>query len=60
MGRNVEAYVDDAIVESMTFSEHLLVLKETFQTLRHYKLKLNQKKMHLLYGGMQVPLIHDL
>lgn len=41
MGSNVEAYIDDAIVKSMIFDDHLIDLEETFQALQRYKLKLN-------------------
>ena len=37
-------YVDDSIVKSKTDREHLSDLKETFSTLRKYKMKLNPKK----------------
>nr|AAY99339.1 pol-polyprotein [Silene latifolia] len=43
-GRNIEAYVDDAIVKSKSDSEHLADLSETFCSLRKYKMKLNPMK----------------
>jgi len=43
-GRNIEAYVDDAIVKSKSDSEHLADLHETFCSLRKYRMKLNPKK----------------
>ena len=44
MGRNVEVYVDDMLVKSNDKVEHLDNLKETFDTLRKYKMKLNPSK----------------
>ena len=44
MGRNVEVYVDDMLVKSDDKVEHLDNLKETFDTLRKYKMKLNPSK----------------
>lgn len=44
LGRNVEAYVDDMIVKSREEEDHIDDLKETFQTLRRYKMKLNPEK----------------
>lgn len=43
-GRNIEVYVDDSIVKSKIDSEHIDDLKETFSTLRRYKMKVHQKK----------------
>ena len=44
IGRNVEVYVDDMLVKSDDKVEHLDNLKETFDTLRKYKMKLNPSK----------------
>jgi hypothetical protein len=44
IGRNVEVYVDDMLVKSKLSSCHEEDLKETFQTLRHYSMKLNLAK----------------
>ena len=44
IGRNVEVYVDDMLVKSDDKMEHLDNLKETFDTLRKYKMKLNPSK----------------
>ena len=41
---NVEVYIDDMLVKSKTTKEHLDDLKETFDTLRKYKMKLNPAK----------------
>uniref|UniRef100_A0A2N9J3I5 Integrase catalytic domain-containing protein n=1 Tax=Fagus sylvatica TaxID=28930 RepID=A0A2N9J3I5_FAGSY len=43
-GRNVEVYVDDMLVKSKENEDHLTDLKETFQALRTYNMKLNPKK----------------
>ena len=44
IGRNVEVYVDDMLVKSLDEGSHLDDLQETFETLRRYKMKLNQSK----------------
>ena len=38
---NVEAYVDDMLVKSKEEDHHLNDLRETFETLRLYGMKLN-------------------
>nr|XP_021860959.1 uncharacterized protein LOC110799981 [Spinacia oleracea] len=43
-GRNIEVYVDDSIVKSKLETDHLDDLRETFETLRRYQMKLNPKK----------------
>ncbi|PKA45616.1 RNA-directed DNA polymerase like [Apostasia shenzhenica] len=43
-GRNLEAYVDDILVKSKSWAEHLSDLRETLDTLRRYNLKLNPAK----------------
>jgi ribonuclease HI len=42
--RNVEVYVDDMLVKSKKDDDHLADLKETFQALRRYSMKLNPAK----------------
>ena len=44
IGRNVEVYVDDMLVKSNDKTDHLDYLRETFNTLRKYKMKLNLMK----------------
>ena len=44
IGRNVEVYVDDMLVKSKEEEDHLDDLKETFNTLRQYNIKLNPSK----------------
>ena len=42
--RNVQVYVDDMLVKSRREEDHLEDLKETFNTLRSYNMKLNPGK----------------
>ena len=44
IGRNVQVYVDDMLVKSQRKEDHLDNLKETFDTLRSYNMKLNPGK----------------
>ena len=44
IGRNVQVYVDDMLVKSRQEEDHLKYLKETFDTLRSYNIKLNPGK----------------
>ena len=44
IGRNVQVYVDDMLVKSRRGDDHLDDLKETFDTLCSYNLKLNPSK----------------
>ena len=44
IGRNMEVYIDDLLVKSMEERSHLNDLRETFETLRQYKMKLNPLK----------------
>ena len=44
IGRNVEVYVDDVLVKSKDKANHLNDLKETFNTLHKYNMKLNPTK----------------
>jgi len=44
MGRNVEVYVDDMLVKSVQALDHVSDLKETFDTIRRYEMKLNPTK----------------
>ena len=44
IGRNVEVYVDDMLVKSRKEKDHLDDLRETFNTLRQYHIKLNPSK----------------
>ena len=42
--RNVEVYADDMLVKSKEEEDHLYDLKETFNTLKQYSMKLNPSK----------------
>lgn len=42
----VFVYVDDIIIISRTFEEHLRLLKETFRRLHNARLRLNPEKCH--------------
>jgi hypothetical protein len=44
IGRNVEVYVDDMLVKSIRTASHIADLRETFETLRSHKMKLNLAK----------------
>ena len=44
IGRNMEVYVDDMLVKSTLAKHHIADLKETFDVLRGYGLKLNPSK----------------
>ena len=44
IGRNVQVYVDDMLVKSQREEDHLEDLRETFDTLRSYNMKLNPGK----------------
>ena len=44
IGRNVQVYVDDMLVKSQREEDHLEDLRETFNTLRSYNMKLNPRK----------------
>ncbi|KAL5538565.1 hypothetical protein UlMin_045432 [Ulmus minor] len=44
IGKTMEVYVDDMLVKSLKTEEHIQNLKETFEILRRYKMKLNPSK----------------
>ena len=44
IGRNVQVYVDDMLVKNQREEDHLEDLRETFDTLRSYNMKLNLGK----------------
>jgi hypothetical protein len=44
IGQNVEVYIDDMLVKSTQATYHIADLRETFNTLRRYKMKLNPAK----------------
>ena len=44
IGRNVDVYVDNMLMKTKDEANHLDDLKETFNTLRKYNMKLNPAK----------------
>ncbi|KAL5563407.1 hypothetical protein UlMin_033154 [Ulmus minor] len=44
IGKTMEIYVDDMLVKSLKTEEHIQNLRETFEILRRYKMKLNPSK----------------
>jgi hypothetical protein len=44
MGRNVEVYVDDMLLKSVQAPDHVSDLKEIFDTLRRYEMKLKTRR----------------
>jgi hypothetical protein len=44
IGRNMEVYVDDMLVKSLTTGGHVADLAEAFENLRRYQMKLNPQK----------------
>ena len=44
IGRNMKVYMDDMLVKSLQTSDHVWDLKEAFDTLRRYQMKLNPTK----------------
>ena len=50
LGKNIEIYIDDMVVKSKVISEHLGDLRDTFEILRSYKLRLNASKCSFSVG----------
>ena len=44
IGRNVQVYIDNMLVKSVQEDDHLSDLRETFDTLQTYNMKLNPSK----------------
>ena len=44
IGKTMEVYVDDMLVKSLKADEHINNLRESFEVLREYKMKLNPAK----------------
>ena len=44
IGRNIQVYVDNMLVKSLRKNDHLNDLRETFDTLWSYNMKLNPNK----------------
>ena len=51
IGRNMEVYVDDMVVKSGTFDQHLANLNEVFGRLRKFNMRLNPAKCVFGVGG---------
>ena len=51
MGKNIEIYIDDMVVKSKMFSEHLGDLQAIFEIFRKYKLRLNASKCSFSMGS---------
>ncbi|XP_051153051.1 uncharacterized protein LOC127266733 [Andrographis paniculata] len=41
IGQSMEVYIDDIVVKSKSFLEHLVDLEQAFRRMRHYNLKMN-------------------
>jgi hypothetical protein len=54
IGCNVEAYIDDMLVKSMTEKGHIDDLGETFDTMRRVGVKLNPKKSFFGLAGSKL------
>ncbi|XP_051124847.1 uncharacterized protein LOC127247153 [Andrographis paniculata] len=44
IGQSVEVYIDDIVVKSKSFSEHLVDLEQALRKMRHYNLRMNPAK----------------
>ncbi|XP_051150162.1 uncharacterized protein LOC127264704 [Andrographis paniculata] len=44
IGQSVEVYINDIVVKSKSFSEHLVDLEQAFRRMRHYNLRMNPAK----------------
>lgn len=51
IGRNAEVYVDNTIIRSWSFKEHVKDLKEIFTVLDKYRMKLNPAKCAFFIKG---------
>ena len=60
IGRNVEVYVDDMLVKSRKEEDHLDDLRETFDTLRQYHMKLNPSKCAFGVSSGKISRVHRL
>ena len=49
--KNIEVYMDDMVVKSKVVSEHMGDLKNIFEILRRYKLRLNASKYYFGVGS---------
>ena len=60
IGRNVQVYFDDMLVKSLREEDHLDDLRETFNTLRSYNMKLNPKQVHVRSDGGEILGLHGV
>ena len=51
LGKSVEVYIDDMVVQSKLLSEHLAELSNIFEILRRHKLHLNASKCSFRVGS---------
>jgi len=54
IGKNMEAYVDDMLVKSMTYEQNLRDLEEVFSVLKSYRIKLNPAKCAFAIRGGKI------
>jgi hypothetical protein len=61
IGRIVEIYIDDVVVKSKSYGEHLADLRETLECTRKHGLKMNPKKCAFVVsaGGFLGFLVHE-
>ncbi|XP_074347670.1 uncharacterized protein LOC141686541 [Apium graveolens] len=61
-GKNMEAYVDDMLVNSKEAKDHVRYLSEMFQIMRKYRMKLNPQKLSAVLvreeDGIQLPVYY--
>ena len=51
LGKNIEVYINDMVVKSKVASEHVGDLRNIFEILRKYKLRLNTSKCSFGVGS---------
>ena len=51
LGKNIEVYIDDMVVNSKVVSEHVRDLGDIFEILRRHKLRLNVSKCSFGVGS---------
>ena len=51
LGKNIEIYIDDMVVKSKVILEHLGDLRDIFEILKSYKLRLNASKCSFGVGS---------
>ena len=58
IGMIVEIYIDDVVVKSRSYKEHLADLRETLECTRNTWLEDEPKQMHFRHVGWRVPRFH--